>query len=431
MSIFPSECGHQSHQLHRRQMLQTTAGGLLFTTLAERLARAAESTSQRPKSLIVLWLQGGASQLDTFDPQPGSKIAAVAARKTSAKGIMLAEGLEQLADQMHRVVLVRSVMSREGDHERATYNAKTGFRPDPTLQHPAIGAVVCHQLHDQLDIPRHISILPGQWGARGGYLGEQFDAFRIGDPAEPVPDVRKQVSNKRFNSRLVDLREVEKSFRRGRLQQLDADKTLQKLTTQSAVKMMSSKQLSAFDVNSATVAERRQYGDTPFGRGCLAARRLVGAGVRCVEVTLNGWDTHTNNEESQRALVDQLDPAFAGLLRDLEHHQILDDTIVLCMGEFGRTPWYAGLGGRDHWPHGFSVCIAGGGANGGQVIGETSPDPSRDPEVARGQVVQPCSLADIHATVLHRLDIPYEEELQTPIGRPMVISKGTPLPGVF
>jgi hypothetical protein len=413
-------------------MLQTTAGGLLFTSLANGLARAAESTSSRPKSLIVLWLQGGASQLDTFDPHPGSKIAAVPARKTSANGVFLAEGFEQLADQMHRVVLVRSVLSREGDHERATYNAKTGFRPDPTLQHPAIGAVVCHHFSpDKIDIPRHISILAGQWAGRGGYLGEEFDAFRMGDPAEPVPDIKRQVSNKRFTSRLSDLRLVEQGFRRGRLQKLDADKTLQSLTTQAAVKMMSSKQLTAFDVNSAPIAERRLYGDTAFGRGCLAARRLVQAGVRCVEVTLNGWDTHTNNEKGQRLLVDQLDPAFAGLIRDLEDRKILDDTVVLCLGEFGRTPWHSALGGRDHWPHGFSVCIAGGGANGGQVIGETSPEPSRDSEVARRQVVQPCSLEDIHATVLHRLGVPYDVSLPTPIGRPMVISKGTPLPGVF
>lgn len=428
------ECGHESHGVHRRQMLQTAAGGLLFTSLATGLARAAELSTQRPKSVIVLWLQGGPSQLDTFDPKPKTKLASVPARKTSAKGVWLADGFEQLADQMHHVALVRSVVSREGDHERAAYNARTGFRPDPTLQHPAIGAVVCYQFKEgqsQAEIPRHISILPGQWPGRGGYLGEQFDAFRMGDPSEPVPDIKRRVSEKRYDKRLDDLTFLEGQFLKGRLRRLDADKTLQQHTTHAAKRMMDSKQIAAFDVNRCTKAERELYGDSPFGRGCLAARRLIEVGVRCVEVTLNGWDSHANNNEIQRGLVDQLDPAFAGLLHDLEQRELLDDTIVLCLGEFGRTPWINGLGGRDHWPHGFSVCIAGGGANGGLVIGETSTTPSRDREIAPKQVVEPCSLADIHATVLDRLGVPFATELQTPVGRPMQISTGTPLKKVF
>jgi uncharacterized protein (DUF1501 family) len=430
-SALESQCGSASHQFHRRKMMQSAAGGMFLTSLADGLARAAEQEIHRPKSVIMLWLQGGPSQLDTFDPKPKSKIAAVPARKTSADGVFLAEGFEQLADQMHRVALVRSVLSREGDHERAVYNAKTGFRPDPTLAHPAIGAVVSHQLKDNVDIPRHISILPGQWPGRGGYLGEKFDAFRMGDPAQAVPDVEKQVSPKRYADRLADLDVVEGAFRKRRIQQLDSDKTLHQLTTKAALRMMSSKQLAAFDVNSVPVADRLRYGDSDFGRGCLAARRLVQAGVRCVEVTLNGWDSHANNNEIQRSLVDKLDPAFAALLDDLASHDLLDDTIVMCLGEFGRTPWLSPVGGREHWPHGFSVCIAGGGTNGGQVIGETSPTPSRDRKIAPTQVVDPCTLADIHATVLQQLGVPYNVELITPVGRPMIISTGTPLKTVF
>lgn len=406
----------------------------MLTALAQRLARSADADRAargRPKSVIVLWLQGGPSQLDTFDPKPGTKLASVPARKTSAKGVQLATGFEQLADQMHKVVLIRSVVSREGDHERAVYNAKTGFRPDPTLQHPSIGAVLCHQLKSDVDIPRHISILPGAWPGRGGYLGEEFDAFRMGDPSQPVPDVRRRVSPQRERTRLRDLAVLEREFRNGRMRNLDADKTLHQLTTQAALRMMSSQQIDAFDVTLATAEERARYGDHPFGRGCLAARRLIEAGVRCVEVTLNGWDSHANNNEIQRGLVDQLDPAFASLLRDLEERQLLDDTIVLCLGEFGRTPWINAVGGRDHWPHGFSVCIAGGGAAGGQVIGETSSEPVNDRDVAPTQVADACQLADVHATILHRFGIPYEEELDTPVGRPMQIMKGKVLPTVF
>ena len=155
-----------------------------LTPLSARLARAADEAPRgaTAKSVIVLWLQGGPSQLETFDPHPGKAVAAGSqAIKTSAPGIQLGEGLPQLADQMHKVSIVRSIVSKEGDHERATYNVKTGFRPDPTLVHPSIGSVICHNLTDpKVEIPRHVSILPSQWPARGGYLGDQYDAFQDG-----------------------------------------------------------------------------------------------------------------------------------------------------------------------------------------------------------------------------------------------------------
>src|SRR5262249_13222964 len=143
--------------------------------------------------------------------------------------------------------------------------------------------------------------------------------------------------------------------------------------------MMSSEQLKAFDVKREPASLRAEYGDTPFGRACLAARRLTEVGVRCVEVTLDGWDSHVNNEKIQRGKVDILDPAFSALLRDLRQRKELGRTIVVCLGEFGRSPAINPLGGRDHWPNGFSLAIAGGGIAGGRVIGETDPDAARDP----------------------------------------------------
>lgn len=425
-------CGTHSH-LNRRTLLQ--AAGLSglgwLTPVAEALSRADERATkgQRPKSVIVLWLAGGPSQLETFDPKPGSNIAAgTQAIDTSVKGIQLAADYEQLADQMQYVSLVRSVTSKEGDHERATYNVKTGFRPDPTLVHPSIGAVLCHQQPDNVEIPRHISILPGPWPPRGGYLGDQYDAFKINDPQGPIPDITKQVPDERFERRVQeDLVLVEREFARGRLRKLDDNKTLQGLSTRAALKMMSSEQLKAFDVKEAPDALRAEFGDTAFGRGCLAAGRLVEVGVRCVEVTLTGWDTHANNHENHTENAKTLDPAFAALIRYLRDRELLDDTVVVCGGEFGRTPRINPAGGRDHWPHGFTVALAGGGIAGGRVIGETTPEPDLDAKDKTKGLVQPHNIADIHATILEPLGVDFRQELQTPVGRPMIISQGEPI----
>lgn len=229
----------------------------------------------------------------------------------------------------------------------AAYNMKTGYRPNPTVVHPSIGAVICHELSDDgLDIPRHISILPDQWPARGGYLGAQYDAFQVYDPQGPIQDVTPLASSERIDQRMEDLSVVEKAFGRGRRADLDVKTTLHRVSMARALKIMSSDQLAAFEVAQAPAAQRAAYGDTPFGRGCLAAMRLIETGVRCVEVTLDGWDSHVNNHEIQAKKVKILDPAMAALIRDLKERGVFDSTIVLCGGEFGRTPTMNPVGGR-------------------------------------------------------------------------------------
>jgi hypothetical protein len=372
-------------------------------------------------------MAGGPSQLETFDPKPSAKISGgTKSIRTSLPGVEIAADYPRLAEQMHHLSLVRSVVSKEGDHERATYNVKTGFRPDPTLVHPSIGAVLCHQLSDAVEIPRHVSIVPNQWPARGGYLGDQYDAFKINDPQGPIPDVSARVPEDRFEQRIRDLSIVENEFARGRLVELDRNRTLHRIGTQAALKMMASDQLKAFDVNESPATERAAFGDTPFGRGCLAAARLIEVGVRCVEVTLGGWDTHVNNHEAHAELASTLDPAFAALIRHLHDRDLLDDTIIMCGGEFGRTPRINPAGGRDHWPHGFTVALAGGGLAAGRVVGETSSDPpggGAEKKVS-DHVKDPRQVADIHATVLRSLGVDFGQELMTPVGRPMIVSEG-------
>lgn len=421
----PLTCGNP---LHRRDFLRTTgiAGAAWLSALSGALAGDDDRPGRRApaQSLILVWLAGGPSQLETFDPHPGTNIAAgTRAIATAVPGIQLAEGYERLAEEIGSAALIRSMVSREGDHERGTYHLKTGYRPDPTVIHPSIGAVCCHQLpHAGAEIPRHISILPGQWPSAGGFLGEQFDAFKTGDPAAPVPDVISRVGPERDRQRAGDLDVIEKAFSAGRRERAQA--TQHRAMIERARRMMSSEQLRAFDVNQEPLRLRREYGDTPFGRGCLAARRLIEVGVRCVEVTLSGWDSHTDNHNIHRQRAAELDPALAALIRDLRTRDLLSRTVVLCAGEFGRTPRVNPLGGRDHWPGGFSVLLAGGGIRGGRVIGATDPAGTRGPE-------NPVSVGELHATIQHALGIDHTRLLATPIGRTVRLSDGQPVRGLL
>lgn len=416
---------HPSRDLSNRRMalkLAALGGVSWLTPAAELLAKQSE---QKPsagpaQSIILLWLAGGPSQLETFDPHPGKAISGeTKAIGTAVRGIKLAQGYERLAERLEHVALVRSVTSKEGDHERGSYTVKTGYRPNPTVVHPSIGAICCHQLPvGTTQIPRHVSILETEWPGVGGLLGKQYDAFQCGDPADKVPDITAQVADDRLRRRLADLSVVEAAFARGRRQ--TAAGTMHQKTIESAQRMMTSGQIDAFDVKREPKSLLASYGDTPFGRGCLAARRLIEVGVRCVEVNLGGWDSHVNNHEVHAKLAPTLDAALSALIDDLRRRDLFDRTIVLCGGEFGRTPQINALGGRDHWPHGFTMLLASGRLRGGVALGATDPQGGR-------QVENPFDVSDIHATVLTALGIDPEHEELAPIGRPIKLSEGRPM----
>jgi hypothetical protein len=413
----------------RRDFLKVAglAGMSWLTPVGHLLARAAEQQADRrqpAQSIILLWMQGGPSQLETFDPHPGTAIAGgTGAIDTAVRGVRLAEGFGHLAEEMGSVALLRSVISKEGDHERGTYLMKTGYRPDPTVVQPSIGAICCHELPGgKTEIPRHISILPSQWPGRGGFLGDEYDAFKTGDPIEKVPNVTARVPEGRDRERLKDLEFLEAEFARGRrnLAETAGNRTV----VNSARMMMSSDQLRAFDVAQEPAKLRESYGNTPFGRGCLAARRLIEVGVRCVEVTLTGWDTHADNHRYCKEQAAILDPAFAALLRDLRERRLLDRTVLICAGEFGRTPKINGVGGRDHWPTGFSIALAGGGLRCGQVLGSTDPEGKADP-------TDPVTVADVHATALTAVGIDPKKVMTSPIGRTVTLSEGKVIKGLL
>jgi hypothetical protein len=400
--------------LSRRALLGMGAAGAL---VAARLA-ATPAKSGRARALVVLWLGGGPSQLETFDPKPGRAVGGpTRAIATTTPGLSIAAGLPQVAEQMQHLALVRSVVGKEGDHERASVLVKTGRRPEVALTHPSLGAILAHELDARTDIPRYVSILGGDRASRGGWLGPAWDPFRVADPSGPLEDVVSRVDEARQARRLEDLELLERRHDRrsphARAHTTHADRT------ESALRTMRSPDLAAFRIDEEPAAVRSAYGDTPFGRGCLVARRLVETGVSCVEVALDGWDTHIDNFTATTDLVARLDAPFAALVRDLRERDLWPSTVVLCTGEFGRTPVINATDGRDHWPTGFSCVLGGAGIRGGTVVGETSDgsDPPRDP-------VAP---AEVCATVLRALGLDPDAEHQTPGGRPVKLADAAPI----
>jgi len=406
----------------RRDLLKAAiASGVAFALPGLDLRAADRRGAERAKSLIVIWLEGGPSQLETWDPHPGKDVGGpTKSISTKVPKLEIADLFPRVAEQIHELNVIRSLVSKEGDHERGTYLLKTGYRPDPTLVHPSLGAIACHELPNaSLEIPAHVSLIGGQWPGRGGFLGEAFDAFKIYDPGHGIQNLRARVGDDRQERRLKGLELVTKAFQSGR--RLAVENTLHQLTVERALKMMTSEQLKAFQIDEEPQTLRDAYGDSLFGRGCLTARRLVETGVRAVEVTLHGWDTHANNFEGHQTQAKVLDPAFATLISDLKQRDLLSSTVVLCIGEFGRTPKINPLDGRDHWPKGFSCLIGGGGLRSGVVIGKT--DTTEEPK----SPFDPIEVPDLFATILNQLGVDFAKEMTTPIGRPMKYSSGQPI----
>jgi Protein of unknown function (DUF1501) len=378
---------------------------------------------QRAKSVIYLWLKGGPSQLETFDPKPGTAIGGpTRAIDTAVRGVQFGSGYPGLAERLDRMALVRSLVTREGEHVRGTYLMRTGFEFNPTVRHPTVSAVAAHELGGRdLEIPPHVSILDNE-PPRGGFLGGDYDAFAIRDPREPLPDLVSPVGEERLDERLEGLALLEDGFREGRENRV-ADAEHESLATR-AREMMASEQIEAFDYRQESERTVAAYGDTPFGRGCLTARRLVEVGVPAIQVTLQGWDSHIANFEVHDGLAPALDQGFSALLDDLADRDLLDRTLVICGGEFGRTPRINGLDGRDHWTRGFSALLAGCGVRGGTVIGETDPAGEADP-------TQPVDPSDFYASVYQALEVDAGQWFVTDVGRPIQLNEGTPIPGLL
>ncbi len=410
--------------LDRRIWLEHAATALGLCVAGPMLSARAtiRRGPSRPTSLITICLAGGPSQLETWDPHPGQAIGGdTTAIDTRQKGLAIAADYPRTAEIINELSVIRSLVSREGDHQRGVYLVKTGYSPDRTLTHPSVGAILAKERWDQaIEIPQHVSLGRGPQPARGGFLGAQYDAYKIHDPGKALRNIRTRIQAPRQKRRLEGLKVVSESFGRGRLAATNT--TQHQLMIGRALAMMNSDQLNAFQIDDESDATVQLYGDSQFGRGCLVARRLVQAGVRAIEVTLPGWDTHTNNFDGHRQQAQTLDPALAALVTELKQHDLLDSTIVLVLGEFGRTPTVNPLDGRDHWPHAFSCLVGGGGLPAGRLIGAT------DPSGQKRKPLHPVSIADLFATIIARMGVESQKEVITPIGRPMAYCEGQPIP---
>lgn len=412
--------------LTRRDVLRLSAagavswlGGHLCWSAPARADDAPQVELVPGTAVIVVWLAGGPSQLETFDPHPNTRTGGpTKAIESSIAGVQLAADYPLLAERLNKVALVRSLVTTEGEHERGTYLLRTGQQMIPTVGYPALTAVAAHDLAPAgLEVPPHVAIL-SQNPPRGGLLGARWHAFGVGDPKDPLQDLAAPGGTERLDARLAALAKLEEGFAAGRSGRC---KALQhgELASRGRA-MMASPQVAAFSLDGETQATRDAYGDTPFGRGCLVARRLVEVGVPAVEVTLDGWDTHIDNFTLHTNLSKVLDRALSGLLDDLRARDLDRRVLVVCAGEFGRTPVVNALEGRDHWTRGFPVLLAGKGIRPGTVIGSTDPDGDKPP-------VDPINPQDLFATLFRVLGVDTSREFFTPQGRPIRLNEGSPI----
>lgn len=409
--------------LSRRDLLR--AGVATFMGLAVRDLVAFGDTSQPAKAdhVVLIWLSGGISHIDTFDPKPGRPVAGeFAPIKTSVPGIEISEILPNLAKQMKHGALVRSIAGTEGAHERAAYHLQTNYRPTPQMVHPTMGSIVAHELERTGDLPSFVSI--GERALSSGYLGHRCEAYYVGAPGQPDPYLvlPPGVTEAREQRRLAALAQANDGFKS---RSSDAELKATTDTQQAALRFMKSPALAAFDLNKEPAAVRAAYGDSAFGKGCLLARRLVDQGVRFVQVTTGGFDTHYQNFNALRRLAPTVDQAVAALVSDLAASGKLQRTMILTLSEFGRSPKINDNAGREHHPHAFSSFMAGGGIKPGTLIGASDADGH---EVAE----RPVTPGDIHATLCHALGIDGTKTVDTPLGRPMrLVDRGEAVTELF
>lgn len=395
------------------------------------------------KSCILIWLDGGPSHLETFDPKPDapSEIRGpLGTTPTSIAGIRLCDQLPQTAEQMGKIALVRSVTSPLGEHNFASHYALSGYKPTPALVYPSLPSVSSHFSSGTAKLPGNIALGRPSGMLASGYLDDSHDPFVVpGDPSKPdfrVNDLRPPANLD--VSRLARRRQMRRDVN-GLAAQATAkhpgapysDSGPSRDAFERAFRLLNSNDaVSAFDVSGESTKQRQRYGNHQLGQSCLMARRLVEAGAKFVTVTDRGWDTHDNLYTRLKegftgghvGKVPKLDTAYSALLADLADRGMLDSTLVLVMGEFGRTPKLNPRGGRDHWPRVFSVAFAGGGVPGGQVVGSSD----RNGESPRDRAVTP---ADVATTIYHHLGINTSAELRTSDGRPVSVNRDGSLIG--
>ena len=417
--------------LRRRDFLRVGSLSLLgislsqFLRLEKNLALGSNNAQTKAQSCILLWLEGGPSQVDTWDPKNNSSFRPIS---TNVPGIQISELLPKVAKRMDKLAIIRSMHTLENNHPQATHYAATGHQPNPAMRFPSLGSIVAKELVSRNNVPPYVltpstgndTFMLDHFGA--AFIGNQYDPMALPDPSSKnfkVPDLRlpKTVTAERLQDRLSFRRVVEQIYR-NKIEEMELS-GMDIFTEQALNMVLTPSVQKAFDLSTETTKTKEAYGLDSFGQSVLLARRLVEAGSRFVTAAgykYNEWDTHGDNDKRHKDhLVPTFDRTFSVLLDDLDQRGLLESTIVIAMGEFGRGPSINPGNGRDHWPQCWSLVLGGGGIRGGQVVGSS--------DEQGGYVVdRVITIGDLFATIYKALGIDWEKTYMTPIGRPIKIA---------
>lgn len=407
--------------------LGSLGSGLLSAADPAKETASAIPKRKKPASkCIYLYMGGGMSQIDTFDPKPGSKSQGpLKAVNSKADGIQLGELMSRTAEQMKHGTVIRSINSNQGAHEQAAYYMRTSYAPINTTRHPCLSSWSNYfQAKQGETLPGGIMIGGGGDHPGCGFLESKLSPLPVSDPNRGVTNIKPPpgVDLKEMRNRLDVLGALNQKFYKSyELKSMQGHQDMYF----DAVKLMASKDIEAFDITKEPGDVRAKYGESYFGRACLLARRLVEKNVRFVDISHGGWDTHDDNFARLRGTADNLDQGLSALVADLSSRGMLDDTLICVVSEFGRTPEINATNGRDHFPKAFSAALFGGGLKGGMAYGKTSPDGQ---EIVENKI----GIPDLNATIAYGLGLPIDKVITSPDGRPFTIAhKGKPIVDLF
>ena len=393
--------------MKRRQFLSSLAG---LAALTQTLKANEKELKKKGKSAILLWMGGGPSTMDIWDLKPDAPTGGPFKPISTTGDVEICEHMPLMAKQMHNMAIVRSMSTREADHMRGRYYMHTGYVPNPNMVHPSYGAVLSKELErEDLLIPQFVSVNGPSAG--GGFLGAEYSPFVVNSDGR-IRNLDLKIDD-RFRQRAQALHLMENNFiknNRGSLAK-EHQKILRK-----TFDVLTSSEMDAMKVDVEPESVKERYGDNSFGKGCLMARRLVEVGVPFIEVGLNGWDNHQNIFPTLKdTKLPMLDQGMSALIEDLEQRGLLDDTAIIWMGEFSRTPQINQNAGRDHWARSWSVVVGGAGMNGGISVGSTNEDGTKVETESH-------SSEDVMVSICNALGISLETTYTSNGGRPMKIA---------
>jgi hypothetical protein len=434
--------------MNRRHFLKhaATASALAVPSInfVQNLRAAEPSLKKANKTVIILWAGGGASHMDLWDLKPdaptGGEFKPI---KTSAPGVEISDLLPTLATQFKHLVAVRSLVTNEGSHERGTVLVNTGRQPNPVVSYPALGAVASSMLTPkELPLPGFIGVGGTAQRIGPGFLGMMYAPFSVQNAGQPPANIKApglggsdQENTDRLRRRQRLFYTLEDEFAESQFPHLHKDEEREAAGSaaqahaavyKKGFDLTISPLRTVFEVDREPAKVIEAYGGKAngFGMGCLLARKLADKGVTCIEVDIGGWDNHGNIFNTLKTgNGPRVDKGFGNLVKDLVERGMWENTVVLWMSEFGRTPKINQNTGRDHWARCWSVVLGGGAIKGGQAYGSTSKD---------GMDVgdKPCSIGDLYATVYKALGLDPATQIRDNLGRPLAIAEGKPLAGV-